>query len=63
MIRCGLAMNLNGRWEVQELFPHLREIVQKYKENVDGKPVADSVDLDQGVTEYDFQKKVINLAS
>lgn len=29
MIGCGLALNLNGQWEVQQLFPHFQEIVKK----------------------------------
>lgn len=51
MIGCGMALNLNGVWEVRQLFPHLQEIVRKYKDNFDGTPVADSLELDGQVTE------------
>lgn len=42
MIGCGIALNLNGRWKKQQLFPHLPTIVEKYPENFNGKPGADS---------------------
>ena len=32
MIRCGLSLNINGIWEISQLFPHLQEII---KENLD----------------------------
>lgn len=53
MIRCGMALNLNGQWEVKQLFPHLQTIVAKYRENFDGKEVADSLLLDGELTESD----------
>lgn len=51
MIGSGMALNLNGQWEVRQLFPHLQEIVKKYSENFAGTPVADSLKLDGDVTE------------
>lgn len=33
MIRCGLALGINGTWDVQQLFPHLQEIVAKYEQH------------------------------
>lgn len=51
MMGCGMALNLNGQWEVQQLFPHLQEIVKKYPDNFGGTPVADSLKLDGAVTE------------
>lgn len=30
MIRCGMSLNLNGRWDVEQLFPRLQEIVNMY---------------------------------
>ena len=53
MIRCGMALNLNGRWEVKQLFPHLQEIVKKYEENFNGVPVTDSLALDGEITQSD----------
>lgn len=53
MIRCGLALNLNRRWVVKQLFPHPKEIVKKHGENFEGKTVAYSMELDGTVTETD----------
>lgn len=53
MIGCGMALNFNGLWEVRQLFPHLQSIVSKYADNFNGKPVADSLELDGAVTESD----------
>lgn len=36
MIRCGMSLNLNGRWEVQQLFQKLQEIVRKYEAEFNG---------------------------
>ncbi len=33
MIRCGLALGIDGTWNVQQLFPHLQEIVAKYEQH------------------------------
>ena len=51
MIGSGMALNLNGQWEVRQLFPHLQAIVSKYNENFQGTPLADSMKLDGEVTE------------
>lgn len=53
MIRCGMALNINGVWEETQLFPHLQNIVAKYRENFEGKSVEDSMDLDGEKTESD----------
>jgi len=53
MIRCGMACNLNGIWEECQLFPHLQSIISKYRENFEGKSVADSLEIDGAVTETD----------
>ena len=37
MIRCGLALNINGIWETKQLFPHLQNIISKYSRNFAGK--------------------------
>ena len=51
MIGSGMGLNLNGQWEVRQLFSHLQNIVQKYHENFQGTPVADSLKLYGEVTE------------
>lgn len=51
MIRCGMERNINGVWEKGQLFPHLQEIVKKYRVNFDGETAADSMRLDDEVTE------------
>lgn len=53
MMGCGLALNLNGKWEEQQLFPHLQVIVRKYRDNFNGKAVADSMEIDGAETESD----------
>lgn len=47
MIRCGLAWILNAVWELKQLFPHLQNIIRKFKENFVGKNMGDSLGLDQ----------------
>lgn len=42
MIRCGMALNLNGQWEERLLFPELQAIVNKYRENFEGQVVYGS---------------------
>jgi len=37
MIFFGLARNTNGLWEVRQLFPHLQNIIAKYRGNFDGQ--------------------------
>ncbi len=36
MIRCGLAFDTDGASKVQQLFPHLQEVVQKHRMNFCG---------------------------
>lgn len=50
MMRCGLSCNWNGRWEEDQLFPHLQVIVRKYRENFEGKSVEESMNLDGEAT-------------
>lgn len=45
MIRCGMARNLNGIWEERQLFPHLQEIIKRYRSKFDGEEVTASPDL------------------
>ena len=39
MIRCGLALNTNGCWEIAQLFQHLQDIIQRYPMEFAGNPV------------------------
>ena len=39
MIRTGMGLNLNGRWEECQLFSHLQEIVAKHRNHFNGLPV------------------------
>ena len=39
MIRCGLALDKNGCWEITELFQHLQDIIQLYPTKFAGSPV------------------------
>lgn len=55
---CGLALNLNGQWEVQHRFPHLQEIVKIYPYNFNGTPVTYIMELDGPVTEREDDKEV-----
>jgi len=56
MMGSGMALNPNGRWEIQQLFPHLQAIVAKYEDNFKGTPVADSLKLDGEVTESEDEE-------
>lgn len=61
MMGCGTAFNLNGSWEVTQLFPHLQSIVEEYYENFDGTPVADSLKLDGAVIASEEEEEASNL--
>ena len=43
MIRCGLSLDVNGKWHVEQLFPHLQEIVRKYQPYFYGEPVPETL--------------------
>lgn len=55
MIRCAMARNLNGVREESQLFPHLQQTLQKYREIFNGETVLDSMCLDGEVTDSDSQ--------
>lgn len=38
MIRCGLCLDLNGIWQVSQLYPHLQEIIRKYPDDFNNAP-------------------------
>ena len=39
MIRCDLALNTNGCWELTQLFQHLQDIIQRYPTEFSGSKV------------------------
>ena len=39
MIRCGLALNTNGCWELTKLFQNLQDIIQRYPKEFSGSEV------------------------
>ena len=39
MIRYGLALGLDGYWNVTHLFPHLQEIIAKHLQYFQGQDV------------------------
>lgn len=53
MVGTGLALNYDRRWEVRQLFPHLKNIISKYRPNLEVTLVADSLELDGAFTESD----------
>jgi hypothetical protein len=53
MIRCGLSLDLNGVWCVNQLFPELQRIVKEYPSHFDGtycndEDPGESEDTDAG---------------
>lgn len=55
MMVCGMALNLNEWWEVQQLFPHMHSILARFVENFNGTSGAGSLKLDRDVTESDLR--------
>jgi hypothetical protein len=43
MIRCGMALDIDGSWSVNQLFPHLQDIVAKHVQYFQGQDVPDHV--------------------
>ena len=39
MIRCGLALDVDGTWSIGQLFPHLQDIVAKHRTYFEGSEV------------------------
>ncbi|ETO99823.1 hypothetical protein F441_22753 [Phytophthora nicotianae CJ01A1] len=39
MIRCGLSLGIDGTWTVEQLYPHLQEIIAKHRAHFEGDPV------------------------
>ena len=39
MIRCGLALDIDGTWRIDQLFRHLQEIIARYQQYFDGQEV------------------------
>ena len=36
MIQCGLALDIDGTWRINQLFPHLQEIIAMHQQYFDG---------------------------
>lgn len=53
LVRCGMALNLNGLWEERQLSPELQNIVKKFPENFNGQLVTTNHDLEGEATESD----------
>jgi hypothetical protein len=43
MIRCGMALDVDGSWSVNQLFLHLQDIVAKHVQYFQGQDVPDHV--------------------
>jgi hypothetical protein len=43
MIRCSMALVLDGTWSVAQLFPHFQEIVVKHDQYFQGQDILDNV--------------------
>ena len=41
MIRCGLTLRIDGTWSVNQLFPHLQEIIEKHFPYFQGLEVSE----------------------
>ena len=39
MIRCGLALDIDGTWRINQLFLHLQEIIARHEQYFDGQEV------------------------
>ena len=39
MIRCGLALDIDGTWRIDQLFPHVQEIITRHQQYFDGQEV------------------------
>lgn len=48
-----MACNLNGRWEVKQLFSNFQDIFRMYKDNLKEKSVLDILKLDVALTGSD----------
>jgi hypothetical protein len=43
MICCGMALGIDGSWSINQLFPHLQDIVAKHVQYFQGQDVPDHV--------------------
>ena len=41
MIHCGLLLDVDGIWRIEQLFPHLQEIIHEHRHNFDGEHVPE----------------------
>ena len=43
MIRSGLSLDVDGIWRIEQLFPHLQEIIHEHHRHFDGEPVPEAL--------------------
>lgn len=53
---CGMAPNLNDKWERKQLFPHLQINLAKCAENFNGTSVVHSHKIDERETESEEEE-------
>jgi hypothetical protein len=41
MIRCGLSLDVDGVWRVEQFFPHLQEIISEHRRHFEGELVPE----------------------
>jgi hypothetical protein len=41
MIKCGLSLDLNGRWRREQLFDNLQQIIVDHYQYFEGEPVPE----------------------
>ena len=59
MIRCRLGLDIDGHWHEGQLSRELQEIIKKYRENFDGKPVPGTEEEEELEYESDIEIEVI----
>ena len=62
MIQCSLGLDVDGQWHERQLLKELQEIIKKYRENFDGKPVPGTEEEEEepefeSNTEEEFETK------
>ena len=41
MIRCGLSLDVDGIWRIEQPFPHLQEIIHEHRRHFNGEPILE----------------------
>ena len=58
MIRCGLSLDVSGKWHVGQLSPELQGIIAKHRLHFDGLPVLPFVPTPK--SQYTLMKSVFD---